>query len=49
VAAGFSGHGFCLGPAVGRVLSELVTGVTPCVDVTSLHPDRFAHSDGSTA
>ncbi|MFC6018390.1 NAD(P)/FAD-dependent oxidoreductase [Plantactinospora solaniradicis] len=42
VAAGFSGHGFCLGPAIGRTVAEIVTGQPTSVDVTALHPDRFA-------
>jgi sarcosine oxidase, subunit beta len=42
VAAGFSGHGFCLAPAVGQVIGELALGGTPSIDVTALHPDRFA-------
>lgn len=41
VAAGFSGHGFCLGPVIGRTVAELVTGEPTSVDVTDLHPDRF--------
>jgi sarcosine oxidase subunit beta len=42
VAAGFSGHGFCLAPAVGRTVSELVRANATSVDITALHPDRFA-------
>jgi sarcosine oxidase subunit beta len=42
VAAGFSGHGFCLAPAVGRTVSEIVRGQRPSVDITALRPDRFA-------
>jgi sarcosine oxidase subunit beta len=42
VAAGFSGHGFCLAPAIGRTVSELVRGAATSVDITALHPDRFA-------
>jgi sarcosine oxidase subunit beta len=41
VAAGFSGHGFCLGPVVGRVLADLALGRPPMVDIAALHPDRF--------
>jgi glycine/D-amino acid oxidase-like deaminating enzyme len=41
VAAGFSGHGFCLGPVVGRVIADLALGLPPVVDVTSLSPNRF--------
>jgi glycine/D-amino acid oxidase-like deaminating enzyme len=41
VAAGFSGHGFCLGPVIGRTVAELVRGATPSVPIDALHPDRF--------
>lgn len=46
VAAGFSGHGFCLAPAVGQVVADLARGGTPAVDVSALHPDRFAAVPG---
>jgi len=43
VAAGFSGHGFKLGPAVGRILSDLVVdGETSLADVGLLRIERFA-------
>jgi sarcosine oxidase subunit beta len=42
VAAGFSGHGFCLGPVVGRVIADLALDRQPIVDVTSLSPNRFS-------
>jgi glycine/D-amino acid oxidase-like deaminating enzyme len=32
LAAGFSGHGFGIGPGAGRLIAELVTGKTPFVD-----------------
>ena len=41
LACGFSGHGFATGPAVGRVLSEIVMGEPTCVDVSALSYDRF--------
>lgn len=41
-AAGFSGHGFCLGPAVGELLSNLVCAEPPRVDPAPLSPQRFA-------
>lgn len=41
-AFGFSGHGFQMAPAVGAVLSELITrGATP-TDISALSPQRFA-------
>jgi sarcosine oxidase subunit beta len=41
VANGFSGHGFQHSPAVGRVLAEMILGLTPSVDVSSLDLARF--------
>lgn len=41
VAAGFSGHGFCLGPVVGRGIADLALDRSPLVDVSSLSPNRF--------
>jgi len=40
-AAGFSGHGFLQGPAVGEVLRDLWLGREPVVDVSSLAAERF--------
>ncbi|MGD9957107.1 MAG: NAD(P)/FAD-dependent oxidoreductase [Candidatus Nanopelagicales bacterium] len=40
-AAGFSGHGFLQGPAVGEVVRDLWLGREPVVDVTSLSAERF--------
>lgn len=45
VATGFSGHGFGIGPAAGRLAADLVTGATPIVDPTPFRFSRF--SDGS--
>jgi sarcosine oxidase subunit beta len=41
-AAGFSGHGFLQGPAVGEVVRDLWLGHDPVVDVSSLDAGRFA-------
>jgi sarcosine oxidase subunit beta len=41
-AAGFSGHGFLQGPAVGEVMRDLLLRRTPVVDVSSLSADRFS-------
>ena len=41
-AAGFSGHGFLQGPAVGEVLRDLYLQREPPVDVTPFAADRFA-------
>jgi len=45
VAAGFSGHGFGIGPAAGRLAAELATNQQPSVDPTPFRISRF--SDGS--
>jgi sarcosine oxidase subunit beta len=42
VAAGFSGHGFKLGPALGEALSAILVGGTPEIDITAFAPARFA-------
>ena len=38
VSSGYSGHGFGIGPGAGKLMSDLVRGVTPVVDP---HPFRF--------
>jgi glycine/D-amino acid oxidase-like deaminating enzyme len=45
VATGFSGHGFGIGPAAGRLMSDIVTGRTPIVDRRAFRFSRF--TDGS--
>ena len=35
------GKGFKFGPVVGRILTELSEGSTPCVDVSQLSLKRF--------
>jgi len=45
IATGFSGHGFGIGPAAGRLAAELVTHSTPCVDPAAFRLSRF--SDGT--
>jgi sarcosine oxidase subunit beta len=44
-AAGFSGHGFLMGPAIGEVMRDLYLGRPPVVDVSPLTAARFARSD----
>jgi sarcosine oxidase subunit beta len=42
VAAGFSGHGFMHGPAVGRCMAELLLeGTARSVDISPFDPGRF--------
>jgi glycine/D-amino acid oxidase-like deaminating enzyme len=45
VATGFSGHGFGIGPAAGRLAAELAIGAAPSVDPAAFRYSRF--SDGS--
>jgi glycine/D-amino acid oxidase-like deaminating enzyme len=45
VATGLSGHGFGIGPGVGRVMADLVAGRDPGLDLTRFRLARFA--DGS--
>jgi sarcosine oxidase subunit beta len=40
---GFSGHGFMHAPAAGVVTAEIVAGLKPTIDISSLGPERFAH------
>ena len=44
LAAGFSGHGFGIGPGAGHLIADLVTGSEPIVDPGPYHPDRFRRS-----
>jgi sarcosine oxidase, subunit beta len=41
VAAGMSGHGFKLSPAVGEMMAALVTGAAPPVSLAPFRLDRF--------
>ena len=45
LAAGCSGHGFGLGPGIGRLAADLVANDTPCVDPTPFRLSRLL--DGS--
>ncbi|SDS82366.1 Glycine/D-amino acid oxidase [Pseudomonas asplenii] len=44
LAAGFSGHGFGIGPGAGHLIADIVSGMTPIVDPLPYHPDRFQMS-----
>ena len=41
LAAGFCGHGFCLGPIMGKLLSELVLDGEPSLPLHDFRPERF--------
>ncbi|HBF32829.1 FAD-binding oxidoreductase [Rhizobium sp.] len=45
MATGFSGHGFGIGPAAGRLMADIVLGRAPIVDPHNFRFSRF--SDGS--
>jgi glycine/D-amino acid oxidase-like deaminating enzyme len=45
LATGFSGHGFGMGPIVGRLVSELILDDKPSLDLSAFRFGRF--SDGS--
>lgn len=46
VAAGFSGHGFMQGPAIGLAIAELVIdGSTRTIDLSAFRPSRFQEGD----
>jgi len=42
VAAGFSGHGFKLSPALGETLAALICGESPSIDISMFALSRFA-------
>ena len=44
LAAGFSGHGFGIGPGAGHLIADLIAGATPLVDPKPYHPVRFGTS-----
>lgn len=45
-AAGFSGHGFMMGPAVGEVLRDLFLQRPTFTDISGFHAGRFAGAAG---
>ena len=44
LAAGFSGHGFGIGPGAGHLIADMISGDTPIVDPKPYHPERFKRS-----
>jgi len=42
IATGFSGHGFGLGPVIGRIISELVLDGKTSLPIEAFRPSRFA-------
>ena len=47
MACGFSGHGFMFAPLTGILLSNLILGETPEIDMEPLHIERFKSFDHS--
>jgi len=45
VATGFCGHGFALGPIVGKLLAQWVTSGSPGIDLHALRSSRYAERD----
>ncbi|NGO50808.1 NAD(P)/FAD-dependent oxidoreductase [Allomesorhizobium camelthorni] len=41
LAAGFSGHGFGIGPGAGHLIADLITDSAPLVDPLPYRPERF--------
>jgi len=41
MAAGFSGHGFGIGPGAGHLVADLIEGTPPIVAPSAYAPDRF--------
>ncbi|AYD03528.1 FAD-binding oxidoreductase [Neorhizobium sp. NCHU2750] len=44
LAAGFSGHGFGIGPGAGHLVADIITGAEPIVDPRPYDPERFRRS-----
>jgi glycine/D-amino acid oxidase-like deaminating enzyme len=44
LAAGFSGHGFGIGPGAGHLIADLVSGAAPIFDPAPFSPARFGKS-----
>ena len=42
LATGFSGHGFAMGPIVGRLVSELIVDGKTSLDISAFRFSRFA-------
>jgi sarcosine oxidase subunit beta len=49
IAAGFSGHGFCLGPVTGQIVCDLVIEGTTTFPIQPFTWDRFAVMSGLAA
>ena len=45
IAGGNSGHGVMHAPAIGQLVTELVVGTPPSLDLHVLRPSRFADNE----
>jgi len=45
LTAGFSGHGFCLGPIVGKLIAEWIVDGQSSMDLSALRWERFKNLD----
>ena len=45
LACGFSGHGFMLGPVTGKLISEIICGENPSIDIYGLDLGRFERGE----
>ncbi len=49
IAAGFSGHGFCLGPVTGQIVRDLTLEGTTAFPIAPFRRERFAEITGQAA
>ena len=47
VASGFSGHGFGVGPGAGKLMAQILTNESPCVNPAPFRFERFSSPDSS--
>jgi glycine/D-amino acid oxidase-like deaminating enzyme len=45
IAAGFSGHGFALGPAIGKLMAEVIVDGRSSIDLRNFRASRFTERD----
>lgn len=49
LASGFSGHGFCLGPIAGKLVSELIIDGEPSLPLDEFRLSRFANTPAAAS
>jgi len=47
LATGFSGHGFCLGPIIGKLMAEQIIDGEPSLNLDAFRLDRFAGEEAA--